>query len=64
MGPVTEPDWVIKRDGSADEVLTTDGTWGPIDHARWFADQEEALEAEIPAGTTGTPRQQHPDAHS
>ena len=22
MAPVTEPDWVIKRDGSADEVLT------------------------------------------
>jgi hypothetical protein len=64
MSRVTEPDWVIKRDGSADEVLTTDGTWGPIDHARWFHNQEDALEAEIPAGTTGTPQQQHPDAHS
>lgn len=60
---MTEADWVVRRDGSADEVLTKDGTWGAIDEARWFATQEEALQAEFPPGTTGTPRQQHPDAH-
>ena len=60
---VTSPDWIIRRDGSADEVLTTDGTWGPIAEAQWFATHEDALAAVIPAGTTGTPQQQHPDAH-
>ena len=29
----------------------------------WFATQEDALAATCPEGTTGTPRQQHPDAH-
>jgi hypothetical protein len=63
MPDVTEPDWVIRRDGSADEVLTKDGTWGSIQDAQWFATQEDALAAECPAGTSGTPREQHPDAH-
>ena len=63
MPGVTEADWVIRRDGSAHEVLTTDGTWGTIEDAQWFPTQEEALAAECPPGTTGTPRQQHPDAH-
>ncbi len=63
---VSEPDWVIRRDGSAHEVLTKDGTWGSIDEAQWFATQHEALDAlaaNCPPGTTGTPQQQHPDAH-
>ena len=63
MHLVTEPDWLISRDGSADEVLTKHGTWGSIDDAQWFATHEDALRAECPKGTTGTPRQQHPDAH-
>ena len=63
MPGVTEPDWVIRRDGSADEVLTKDGTWGSIQDAQWFATQEDALAAECPPGTSGTPREQHPDAH-
>ena len=63
MPVVTEPDWVIRRDGSAHEVLTTDGTWGSIEDAQWFATQEDALAAECPPGTSGTPREQHPDAH-
>lgn len=57
-----KPDWVIRRDGSAHEVLTEDGTWGTMDEARWFASQEEACEADLPEGTTGTPLQMHPDA--
>ena len=57
------PDWIIRRDGSADEVLTKDGTWGEVSDARWFSSQQEAQEAELPAGTTGSPQQQHPDAH-
>ena len=60
---MSTPDWVILRDGSAHEVLTVDGTWGQIEDARWFSSAEEALQADVPAGTTGTPRQQHPDAH-
>ena len=56
-------DWLVHRDGSVDEVLTTDGTWGPIENARWFGSQEEASQATLPAGTTGKPRAQHPDAH-
>jgi hypothetical protein len=60
---VAEADWVIRRDGSAVEVLTTSGTWGTIEDARWFASHAEALRAECPPGTTGTPHQQHPDAH-
>jgi len=63
---VPEPDWVIVRDGSVDEVLTTDNTWGPIDRARWFVTQDEALaalETDLPEGTTGTPVQQHPQGH-
>ena len=62
---VTEstPDWVLRRDGSAHEVLTKDGTWGSIEDAQWFATQEDALAATCPEGTTGTPREQHPDAH-
>jgi hypothetical protein len=63
MRAVPAPDWVLIRDGSTHEVLTTDGDWGPIEQARWFASAEEALEAPLPEGTTGTPRQQHPDAH-
>ena len=59
---MTEPDWIVRRDGTAHEVLTQEGTWGSIDEAQWFATQEEALEAPVPPGTTGTP-QQHPDAH-
>jgi len=54
---------LVHRDGSVDEVLTTDGTWGPIENARWFGSQEEASQATLPAGTTGKPRAQHPDAH-
>jgi len=60
---MTEPDWVVRRDGSAHEVLTAEGTWGSIDEAQWFATQAEAIEAVCPPGTTGTPQQQHPDAH-
>jgi hypothetical protein len=63
MPDVTEPDWVIHRDGSAHEVLTKEGTWGVIADAKWFATHEDALAAALPEGTTGTPRQQHPDAH-
>jgi hypothetical protein len=63
MRAVPAPDWVIIRDGSTHEVLTTDGQWGTIDQAQWFSSVEEALEAALPAGTTGTARQQHPDAH-
>jgi hypothetical protein len=66
MPEMTEPDWVIRRQGSVDEVLTADGTWGTIDRARWFATQEEALaalETDIPSGTTGTAVQQHPEGH-
>jgi len=58
---VTTPDWVVRRDGSADEVLTTSGEWGTMDDAAWFASQAEALEASYPAGTSGTPIQVHPD---
>jgi len=61
--PSVAPDWIVSREGSAEEVLTTDGTWGPMDQAQWFATLEEALAAETPAGTTGTPKRQHPDAH-
>jgi hypothetical protein len=57
-----QPRWVIRRDGSAHEVLTEDGTWGTIEHARWFDTHEDALRAERPAGTTGTAVQQHPEA--
>jgi hypothetical protein len=63
---VPEPDWLIRRDGSVDEVLTTDGTWGPIQRARWFTTQDEALaalETDCPPGTTGTAVQQHPEGH-
>jgi hypothetical protein len=60
---VTEADWVVLRDGSAHDVLTKDGTWGAMEDAQWFATQEEALQAKVPEGTTGTPREQHPDAH-
>ena len=66
MADTTEPDWVIRRDGSADEVLTVDGTWGTIDRARWFPTQEEALaalETDLPSGTTGKCVQQHPEGH-
>jgi hypothetical protein len=63
MVGVTSPDWVVLRDGSAHEALTNDGTWGPIEEARWFATHEEALQAEVPSGTTGTARQQHPEGH-
>lgn len=59
---MTEPHWVVRRDGSADEVLTTAGEWGTMDEAAWFASQSEALEATYPAGTSGTPIQIHPDA--
>ena len=51
----------MRRDGSADEVLTTSGEWGTMDDAAWFASQAEALEASYPAGTSGTPIQVHPD---
>lgn len=56
------PDWLVKRDGSADEVLCEDGTWGTIESAHWFSSHDEAAAASIPEGTTGTPIQQHPDA--
>jgi hypothetical protein len=44
-------------------VLSADGTWGTIDDAQWFSSQQDALDAKVPAGTTGTPQQQHPEAH-
>ena len=62
MSVVTKPDWVVRRDGSAHEVLSDDGTWGTMETAKWFASQAEAAEAELPEGTTGTPIQMHPDA--
>lgn len=62
MDPI-HGDWIVSRDGSAEEVLTADGTWGPLDQARWFASLAEAAAAPTPGGTTGTPKQQHPDAH-
>lgn len=61
--PSVAPDWVVSRDGSAHEVLCADGTWGPMDQAQWFASYEDARAASTPAGSTGTPRQQHPDGH-
>jgi hypothetical protein len=57
-----QPRWVVRRDGSAHEVLTGDGTWGTIEHAMWFDSHEDALAAERPPGTTGTAVQQHPEA--
>jgi hypothetical protein len=59
---VESPDWLVKRDGSADEVLAEDGTWGTIETARWFSSHDEAASAKVPKGTSGTPIQQHPDA--
>jgi hypothetical protein len=59
---VESPDWLVKRDGSADELLCEDGTWGTIESARWFSSHDEAAAADVPEGTTGTPIQQHPDA--
>ena len=59
---VESPDWLVKRDGSADEVLAEDGTWGTIETARWFSSHDEAVAAKVPKGTSGTPIQQHPDA--
>ena len=58
------PDWIIRRDGSADEVLTKTGTWGEISDAQWFPSQQEALAAEVPAGTTGSPQQQDTEGHA
>jgi len=58
---MTAPRWVVRRDGSADEILSEDGTWATMAEARWFASQAEALEATIPEGATGTPVQVHPD---
>jgi hypothetical protein len=59
---VTEPIWVVLRDGSAHEALTPDGTWGPMSEARVFDSADAASEATVPVGTRGTPREQHPDA--
>ena len=59
---VTDPIWVVLRDGSADQALSADGTWGPMAEARVFASADEACEAPVPVGTRGTPREQHPDA--
>jgi hypothetical protein len=63
MSEATEADWVVIRDGSAQEVLSTEGSWGTADNAQWFSSVDDALAAELPPGTTGTPRRQHPDAH-
>ena len=62
MTDVSKPDWVLRRTGSAHEVLTEDGTWGTLEHARWFTSYDEANAVDVPRGTTGTPSQQHPDA--
>ena len=59
---MTEPIWVVLRDGSAHEALRADGTWGPMAEAKVFDSPEDASEAAVPAGTRGTPREQHPDA--
>ncbi|MET0144717.1 MAG: hypothetical protein ABW122_06395 [Ilumatobacteraceae bacterium] len=58
---MTEPLWVVRRNGSAHEVLTTDGSWGRMVDAVWFDTQDEALAAPVPAGTTGSVVQAHPD---
>ena len=58
---MTEPDWIVRRDGSAHEVLTTSGAWGSMADVQWFSTHEEALAAEVPEGTTGTAIQAHPD---
>jgi hypothetical protein len=63
MGSVARPDWVVIRDDSAHEVLTPDGRWSTIDEAQWFSSYDDAAAAPLPAGTLGTPQQQHPDAH-
>ncbi|MGI9053451.1 MAG: hypothetical protein ACR2HQ_12525 [Ilumatobacteraceae bacterium] len=55
------PNWVVRRDESAHEILAEDGSWGTMDDARWFDDQAEALQATVPEGTTGTPVQVHPE---
>jgi len=59
---VTEPDWVVRRDGSVDEVLTKSGAWGTMADAAWFSTHDEALQATCPEGTSGAPIQVHPDA--
>jgi len=58
---MTTPSWVVRRDDSADEILSEDGAWATMGDARWFASQTEALEVSLPEGTTGTPVQVHPD---
>ncbi len=58
---MTTPSWVVRRDDSAAEILSEDGTWATLDDAHWFDSQTEALEASVPEGTTGTPVQVHPD---
>lgn len=62
MSKDVQPMWLVRRDGSAHEVLTEDGEWGTIERAKWFGSHDDALQAKVPQGTTGTAVQQHPEA--